>query len=504
MKNEYQVEEVWKSVCQTLSQQISETAFRTWVNPHQLVEMREAEQVDEISGEKSLIGVISAPSKFHAVKFEGAFSERVRLIMEESLEKPVELVFEVRKSMSTAKQGLSEESKTSNALPNTAPNQTKQKGANAKNSTTVNTSSLFSDQVLKAAQADQAAALARSFGLREDFTFDTFAVSGTNEMAHAAAIAVSNKPGTNYNPLFLYGGVGVGKTHLMHAIANNILKQNPSFKVLYCTGEEFTNEIIRGITNKKMLGFKDKYRSCQVLLIDDIQFIAGKNAVQEEFFHTFNALVKRFSQIVLTSDRPPHEINLLEDRLQSRFEAGLVVDIQQPSFELRTAILLIKAVAANLSLPMDLAQMIAAQVDSARKIEGVIKRLTSEIELKGKEINQELIEGILKEEVREQRMLLRLNPADVLAVVANHFHLKQSVIRGQKRLKEVVLARHIAMFLFKTELNLSYVEIGKWFGSRDHTSAMHAIKKINSQLNTDESLAQEINAIRMSLAGIKN
>ncbi len=361
------------------------------------------------------------------------------------------------------------------------------------------TESLFSDHTVRAAVADRAAELARASGLRPDFTFDTFAISSSNEMAHAAATAVSNKPGVSYNPLFLYGGVGVGKTHLMHAIANNILKNSPSHKIVYCTCEEFTNEVIRAIQNKRTQGLRDKYRTPQVLLIDDIQFLSGKEGVQAEFFHTFEAMIKRYCQVVLTSDRPPQELKLLEERIRSRFEAGLVVDIQQPSFELRTAILLIKASTININLPMDLAQMIASQVDSARKIEGVIKRLKSEVELKHQTINHELVSSILSEEIKEYKLNLRLNPNDVVRAVAKFYNLKPTNLTGQKRSKEVVLARHIAMFLFKTELNLSYVEVGKWFGARDHTSAMHGIKKIDALVNKDEDLQRDINEIKVSL-----
>jgi chromosomal replication initiator protein len=361
---------------------------------------------------------------------------------------------------------------------------------------------LFSDNTIRSLSYDRAVVMARQIGLRPDYTFETFAVSGTNEMAHAAATAVSNKPGTAYNPLFLYGGVGVGKTHLMHAIGNNILKNNPDTKIFYCTGEEFTNDIVSAIQNKKALKFKEKYRTVQVLLIDDIQFIAGKNAVQEEFFHTFNALLKNNYQIVLTSDRPPHEINLLEDRLRSRFEAGLMIDIQQPTFELRTAILLIKATAHNLLIPMDIAQLIASKVDSARKIEGIITSIKSEVELKNRDINVELIEEILKTEGASKKRLLKVHPNDVLRAVANHYHIKQAAIKGQRRTQELVNARHVAMFLLKEELHMSFVEIGRWFSNRDHTSAMHAFRKIELSLTQNELLQRDVSALRMSLTAI--
>jgi chromosomal replication initiator protein len=361
---------------------------------------------------------------------------------------------------------------------------------------------LFSQSSIQNATVDRAKVAAQTAGLRADYTFDTFAVSGTNEMAHAAATAVSQRPGTAYNPLFLYGGVGVGKTHLMHALAHNILQTEPTTKIIYCSGEEFTNEIVSAIQTKKALRFKDKYRNAQVLLIDDIQFIAGKNTVQEEFFHTFNALTQQARQIVLTSDRPPHEINLLEDRLRSRFEAGLMVDIQQPSFELRTAILLIKAKASNVTFSMEIAQLIASKVDSARKIEGLIKRLKSAVELQKKEVSIELVEDILSAENSQEKTKLKVAPNDIIRAVANHFHVKQTALRGKKRVASLVKARHVAMYLLKEELHMPLTEIGRWFSNRDHTSALHATRKIEKEMKLDSILQRDVSALRMSLSAI--
>ena len=347
----------------------------------------------------------------------------------------------------------------------------------------------------------ETATIAKNIGLRPDFTFDTFAISSSNEMAHVAALSVAKNPGVSYNPLFLYGSVGVGKTHLMQSIGNYILRSRPETTIIYCTGEEFTNSIIRAIQNKQALNFKDKYRTCDVLLIDDIQFIAGKNAVQEEFFHTFNALVKQNHQIVMTSDRPPHEIALLEDRLRSRFEAGLKIDIQQPSFELRSAILLAKAKSSGLELPIELAQMIAARIDSARKLEGIVMRLKSEHELSGKLIDQTLVTSILAETQQQEYSHRQLHPKEIIQAVANHYSLKQAVLIGTRRQKEIALARHVAMFLLKSLLSLSYAEIGQLFSNRDHTSVMHAVAKINDHLKTDNALQEDINAIKATIFG---
>ncbi len=230
-----------------------------------------------------------------------------------------------------------------------------------------------------------------SLRLSADYSFENFAVSSSNQMAHAAATAVAKTPGTSYNPLFLYGGVGVGKTHLMQAIGNFIVKHSPSAKLIYCTGEEFTNDIIEAIGNKTTVSFKKRYRRLNVFLIDDIQFIAGKNAVQEEFFHTFNAIQQNGGQIVLTSDKPPEEINKLEERLRSRFEGGLTIDIGQPDFELRCAILLIKIKQRGIKLSIDLAKLIAANIENTRKLDGVLMRIITEAQTNNIPIDSELI-----------------------------------------------------------------------------------------------------------------
>lgn len=519
------VQAIWQQACAALQLQLSSAVYNTWIVSNPLTSLREVSP-------GNLVATITSPTSFHATNVQKNLTGNIKSAITKVLGKPVEVEFRVGEPpvinaelqatapasvanviplgqslgfsytpgpvpLATSPSGLMSQQPTPHST-----NSTFNPASNITNLGSPRVEDLFSQNNLQSASVDRAMFSARTVGLRTDYTFTTFAVSTTNEMAHAAASAVSNNPGGAYNPLFLYGGVGVGKTHLMHAIGNNILKNNPDTLVLYCTGEEFTNEIVSAIQNKKGLRFKDKYRNANVLLIDDVQFIAGKNAVQEEFFHTFNALTKQNSQIVMTSDRPPHEINLLEDRLRSRFEAGLMIDIQQPTFELRTAILLIKSAAMNISIPMDLAQIIASKVDSARKIEGIITSIRSEVELKKKPINLELVEEILGSEVEKKRPQLKVTPADILRAVANHYHIKQTAIKGQRRVSALVQARHVAMYLLKEELDLSLVEIGKWFSNRDHTSALHAIRKIDKDLRSDELLQRDVSALRMSLQAI--
>lgn len=500
---EVPIQKIWQQVCADLELRVSPAVYNFWIVSNPLTHF-------EIIGETQATATITCPTAFHATNIKKNLQTEIQASLHRVTGKETELLFEVGspttqsniKKTSSFQKPFKDEVESSNSKAN-QNKQPHRQSSGAINSPRVE--DLFSPQTIHQSTISQAEFAIKKAGLRPDYTFTTFAVSTTNEMAHAAASAVSQNPGTAYNPLFFYGGVGVGKTHLMQAIGSNLLFTNPDAKVLYCTGEEFTNEIVSSIQNKKTIQFKTKYRNVGVLLIDDIQFIAGKNAVQEEFFHTFNSVIKQQGQIVMTSDRPPHEINLLEDRLRSRFEAGLMIDIQQPSFELRTAILLIKAKAHYLDVPMDIAQLIASKVDSARKIEGIISSLRSEVELKHKEISKELVTEILNlsNEIQFQNVQkLRVSPTDLIKAVANHFHIKQIEVKGLKRQKSIVHARHIAMYFLKKELDMPYTEIGRWFSNRDHTSAMHACNKIDSQSLANDQLRQELSAIKMSLKAI--
>jgi len=336
--------------------------------------------------------------------------------------------------------------------------------------------------------------------LSPEFTFENFAVSGINQLPFAAATAVAKNPGTAYNPLFIWGGVGVGKTHLMQAIGHEIIKNDPSAKIIFCPGEEFTNGIIDAIRNKTTDLFKKKFRSARVLLLDDVQFIAGKVAVQEEFFHTFNAIQRERGQIVLTSDRPPEEIAKLEERLRSRFEAGLIVDIPAPDFELRTAILLIKARQKKIDLSMELAQLIAANIENIRKMEGFLVRLTSETETKKILLSTELIHSLLgKNQTIPPAETSFTKPKVFIEAVCEHYRLKPAQLKSPTRIKEIVLPRQILMYLLRTELNLPLMEVGKILGGRDHSTVLHGVEKITKLLAENETLRVDIAGIRQRL-----
>lgn len=336
--------------------------------------------------------------------------------------------------------------------------------------------------------------------IRTNFTFENFAVSGSNQMAHAAALAVSESLGNTYNPLFIWGGVGVGKTHLMGAVGNIAIRKNNSLKVLLCTGESFTNDIIEGIRNKTTQGFREKYRKLDLLLIDDIQFIAGKDAVQEEFFHTFNTVTGAGGQIILTSDRPPSEIAKLEERLRSRFEAGLIVDVQPPDFELRCAITQIKATERNIHLEMDQIQMIAANLDSARKIEGALIKLITQVLGRKAEITNELIENIIgKGGIEPNGKVLKKDPLKVIEAVCDYYEVGKRSLLGDSRARPIARPRQILMYLLRTDLGIPLEEVGRLVGGRDHTTVMHAVEKITQLAVTDVHIREDMSKIKMGI-----
>lgn len=340
--------------------------------------------------------------------------------------------------------------------------------------------------------------------IRPEFTFTTFAVSTSNQIAHAAATAVAKTPGTAYNPLFFYGGVGVGKTHLMHAVANDLLTKKPAIKIVYCMGEEFLNDIIEAIQTKSVRLFKHKYRSADLLLVDDVQFIAGKQTAQEEFFHTFNAVHREGGQIILTSDRSPTEIARLEDRLRSRFEGGLIVDISPPDFELRAAIVNIKSAALGLQLAPDSTRTIAANITDTRTIEGFLKRLTTEVISRNVAITPDLIASLLSAKMQPNRLSVgnpkkRVAPQEILDVIAAHFDIKISALKGPKRDRPIARPRQVFMYLCKNELGLTLDDIGGLLGGRDHTTIMHGVETITHELTTNVRLRESIEGIKQQL-----
>jgi len=335
--------------------------------------------------------------------------------------------------------------------------------------------------------------------LNPKYTFDTFVVGSSNRFAHAASLAVAELPGNAYNPLFIYGGVGLGKTHLMHAIGHYILASNPELNVLYVSSETFTNELIGAIRSNTNEAFREKFRNVDVLMIDDIQFIGGKEQTQEEIFHTFNALHTADKQIIISSDKPPKEIASLEERIRTRFEWGLIADIQRPDLETRIAILRRKAESENYDVPEEINELIATKVESnIRELEGCLTRVCAYAALTGKPITPELAESTLHDmlPVRDPK---RIPPERVLSVVCDHHSLSRSDLVGQKRNRDVVVPRQIAMYLLRTMIDMSLPSIGTLFGGRDHTTAIHAVNKITQDMETNRVLRDTVEDLKKRL-----
>lgn len=333
--------------------------------------------------------------------------------------------------------------------------------------------------------------------LNQRYSFGNFVVGTSNRLAHAASLAVAEKPAEAYNPLFLYGGVGLGKTHLLHAIGNHGAQQN--LNVLYVSSEEFTNDLINAIRTHTTQAFREKYRRIDVLLIDDIQFIAGKESTQEEFFHTFNTLHGQNKQIVISSDRPPKAMITLEERLRSRFEWGLTADIQPPDFETRVAILRYKRERGGYNLPDEMLELIARRVQSnIRELEGALTRVAAFANLSGVPVNTQLIETALAD------LLPRRNevaPDEVVRMVANVFGVEVERMIGRDRSREVAMPRQIAMYLLREEANMSLPQIGEVLGGRDHTTVMYGCDKVSDLLERDDRLRRQLVDIREHLYG---
>ena len=450
--------QVWSSVLSELELSLSPGNFSTWISPLRVVNLT-------LGQEKELL-TIGCPSVFHKNYVADRFLGQIQQVAQKTLNKACEIEL-------TIVQTKKEPTAPADDLFSTDPSQLMAEA--------------YSEAVAKA-------------GLNLNLTFKNFAVSSSNEVAHAAARTAAKNPGQTYQLVFIYGGVGVGKTHLMQAVGHEILAHFPDSNLVYCTGEEFTNEFIEAIRNKTTPFFRQKYRKTRTLLLDDVQFIGGKDAVQEEFFHTFNAVTKEGGQVVLTSDRLPEQIEGLEDRLRSRFEGGLTVDIQQPGFELRTAILLIKATQRRIELPMRVAQVIAANVESTRKLEGVLLRLSGEHLARKEPLTEELALALLNkingEAVSPKQ---QLTVQKVLSRVAEHFQVKVIDLKGDRRLRSVALPRQISMYLLRKELSLPLEEVGRVLGGRDHTTIMHGEDKITKAMAVSENLRLDVTTIRQQL-----
>ena len=327
--------------------------------------------------------------------------------------------------------------------------------------------------------------------LNPKYTFENFITGNSNQFAHAAAIAVAESPGKTYNPLFIYGGVGLGKTHLMHAIGNKVMTGKQDVSVLYVSSEQFTNEVVSAIRHEKMSELKEKYRNLDLLLLDDVQFIANKTATQEEFFYTFNALYEKQKQIVISCDRPPKEISDVTDRLRSRFNMGLIADIQPPDIETKIAIIYKKAEMMGKKIPEDVIYYLASKIKSnIRELEGSLIRIAAQSPLTGEEINVETTKKILKDIIHDDERPITIE--NIQKTVCDFYNLKLTDIKARKRTKEIALPRQVAMYIGKQITDLSLNDIGKAFGGKDHATVIYACKQIEERRGKDETFNRMI------------
>ncbi|HJY98824.1 MAG TPA: chromosomal replication initiator protein DnaA [Patescibacteria group bacterium] len=446
----------WKEALEIIKISVSSGTFTTWFAQTHIVKISDL-------GKRYSIEVAS-PTAFSKNTIETRYFGLVQDSLSKVLGKPCDLVFSVKENP--------------------------QKASITEDSTPLFATKKNEDEVLQALQRAR---------IRPTFTFENFAVSSSNQMAHAAALAVSENLGSAYNPLFIWGGVGVGKTHLMVAVGNATVRRRPNLKVLFCTSETFTNDIVEGIRNKTTPEVRNKYRKLDLLMIDDIQFIAGKDTAQEEFFHTFNAVTSSGGQVILTSDRPPAEIAKLEERLRSRFEAGLNVDIAPPDFELRCAIAQIKARERNLPLDMEQIQIIAANLDSARKIEGALIKLMTLAGARGMEITNELVENIIGKGIESNVRPVRKDPAKVIDAVCRYYQVGKRAMLGESRARPVARPRQILMYLLRTDFGIPLEEVGRIVGGRDHTTVMHAVEKITQLATNDVQIREDMSKIKLGI-----
>ena len=441
-----ELKELWEKTLNIIKGELTEVSFNTWIK-----------SCEPISMSSNTI-IISVPNSFTQDILEKRYKDLVINSIEAACSKTYNLDFVIASEIQEAEE---------------------------KNETNKNTNK--NDGIAVTVNDEM------SSTLNPKYTFDTFVVGGNNNFAHAASLAVAESPGEVYNPLFLYGGVGLGKTHLMHSIAHHIINNRPDLRVLYVTSEKFTNELIDSLKHDKNKEFRDKYRNIDVLLIDDIQFIIGKESTQEEFFHTFNELHEAKKQIVISSDKHPREIATLEERLRSRFEWGITADIQPPDYETKMAILKKRAELEHLDINQEVMQYVATNINSnIRELEGALNKIYVFANLEKKPVTLELAENALKDTIECQK---EVTPQLIMDVVAEHYNISVSDIISKKKNKEIANPRQICMYLSRKYTDYSLQNIGKIMGNRDHTTVIHGHDKIGKMLETDENLKSNLDII---------
>ncbi|WP_163539645.1 chromosomal replication initiator protein DnaA [Gracilibacillus sp. YIM 98692] len=440
------IEDLWSSTLEIIKEKVSKPSFDTWLKNTSVDQLKE----DTV--------IISAPNEFTRDWLESRYTSIISEALYDLTGAKLQVKFIIPETEQEIDQQVMKEKKKTS--PNKQENQLSPKSM-----------------------------------LNEKYTFETFVIGSGNRFAHAASLAVAEAPAKAYNPLFIYGGVGLGKTHLMHAIGHYVLDHNPSAKVVYLSSEKFTNEFINSIRDNKAVNFRNKYRNVDVLLIDDIQFLAGKEQTQEEFFHTFNTLHEENKQIIISSDRPPKEIPTLEDRLRSRFEWGLITDITPPDLETRIAILRKKAKAEGLDIPNEVMLYIANQIDTnIRELEGALIRVVAYSSLINEDIDASLAAEALKDIIPTSKPKV-ITIQHIQETVGKKYNVKLEEFSAKKRTKSIAFPRQIAMYLSRELTDFSLPKIGEEFGGRDHTTVIHAHEKIAKLMGDDPILSKEIDEI---------
>ena len=452
--NSYDLAEIWVRCKDKLKESFNEKVFNVWIKPIMPLEVTDTYYK------------VAVKNDFFKTMLEENYAQVIEGVLAGIMSKNIKLIIETMDNGSSGSEAAEE-------MPAVPAKREQQQ--------------LFNENT-SVQQPDES-------NLNPKYDFETFVIGNSNRFAHAAAQAVANDPAHAYNPLFLYGGVGLGKTHLMHAIGNRIKQNNPSMKVLYTSSEKFTNEIINSIQNKTTEAFRQKYRNIDCLIIDDIQFLKGKEQTQVEFFHTFNALKDADKQIIISSDRPPREIETLEDRLRSRFDQGLTADIQTPDLETRMAILRTKAASDNIVLPTEVITLLATNIaTNIREIEGAYNKIVAYTSLMHMPITVETAQKVLSDMGNDIKTRT-ITYEGIIKVVADHYNVKQDELFNKKRTQNIAFPRQVAMYLCRELADLSYPRIGELFGGRDHTTVIHAYEKISNFKNSNLAFQNELQEI---------
>lgn len=452
--NSYDLAEIWVRCKDKLKESFNEKVFNVWIKPIMPLEVTDTYYK------------VAVKNDFFKTMLEENYAQVIEGVLAGIMSKNIKLIIETMDNGSSGSEAAEE-------MPAVPAKREQQQ--------------LFNENT-SVQQPDES-------NLNPKYVFETFVIGNSNRFAHAAAQAVANDPAHAYNPLFLYGGVGLGKTHLMHAIGNRIKQNNPSMKVLYTSSEKFTNEIINSIQNKTTEAFRQKYRNIDCLIIDDIQFLKGKEQTQVEFFHTFNALKDADKQIIISSDRPPREIETLEDRLRSRFDQGLTADIQTPDLETRMAILRTKAASDNIVLPTEVITLLATNIaTNIREIEGAYNKIVAYTSLMHMPITVETAQKVLSDMGNDIKTRT-ITYEGIIKVVADHYNVKQDELFNKKRTQNIAFPRQVAMYLCRELADLSYPRIGELFGGRDHTTVIHAYEKISNFKKSNLAFQNELQEI---------